>query len=282
LYVLNEKYGTLAKDNKRHVVALTPKNTITIASSISNGAGSALLAAEQDTKGLISGVAATEPQVQPKTATGYTVRQGGANVTGQGKSLFDYSTYAALYQPCIASTAAAPGRCTALVAKGLLSGASLTAQQDDARARLKAYGWLPDSDVLQALHAGTNILVAVTYANAYGKFTASDKVCGFSFAPTDAAGLPVSFTAAQKASSFATQNGIIGSVVYEDSVGGAKAYNFGVSPSSGLADQSLDGFLCLRALATGGRSAQRRIAGDNAGGAKRAGQGRRGGGCCHR
>jgi len=250
-YVLNEKYGTLAKDNKSHVVALTPKNTITIASSISNGAGSALLALEQDSKGLISGVAASEPQIQPKTATGYTVRQGTANVTGQGKSLFDYSTYAALYQPCLASTAAAPGRCTALAAKGLLSGGDLLAQQNDAKARLKAYGWLPDSDALQALHAGTNILVAVTYANAYGKFTAGDKVCGFSFAQTDVAGSPLAFTAAQKAASFATQNGIVGSVVYENSVGGAKAYNFGVSPSGGLADQSLDGFLCLRALAIG-------------------------------
>jgi hydroxybutyrate-dimer hydrolase len=250
-YVLNEKYGVLAKDNKSHIVRLTPKNTITIASSISNGAGSALLAAEQDTKGLISGVAATEPQVQPKTASGYSVRQGGASVTGQGKALFDYSTYAALYQPCIASTAAAPGRCTALVAKGLLTGTDLLSQQNDAKARLKAYGWLADSDILQAAHAGTNILVAVTYANAYGKFSVTDKVCGFSFAPTDATGTPLAFTAAQKASSFATQNGIVGSVVYENSVGGAKAYNFGVSPSSSLADQSLDGFLCLRSLATG-------------------------------
>ncbi|MES2346802.1 MAG: 3-hydroxybutyrate oligomer hydrolase family protein [Pseudomonadota bacterium] len=250
-YVLNEKYGVLAKDNKSHIVRLTPKNTITIASSISNGAGSALLAAEQDTKGLISGVAATEPQVQPKTATGYSVRQGGASVTGQGKALFDYSTYAALYQPCIASTAAAPGRCTALVAKGLLTGTDLLSQQNDAKARLKAYGWLADSDILQAAHAGTNILVAVTYANAYGKFSVTDKVCGFSFAPTDATGTPLAFTAAQKASSFSTQNGIVGSVVYENSVGGAKAYNFGVSPSSSLADQSLDGFLCLRSLATG-------------------------------
>jgi len=250
-YVLNEKYGVLAKDNKSHIVRLTPKNTVTIASSISNGAGSALLAAEQDTKGLIGGVAATEPQVQPKTATGYTVRQGGVNVTGQGKALFDYSTFAALYQPCIASTAAAPGRCTALAAKGLLTGTDLASQQADAKARLKAYGWLADSDILQAAHAGTNILVAVTYANAYGKFSVTDKVCGFSFAPTDATGSPVAFTAAQKATSFATQNGIIGSVLYEDSVGGAKAYNFGVSPSSNLADQSLDGFLCLRSLATG-------------------------------
>lgn len=250
-YVLNEKYGVLAKDNKSHIVRLTPKNTVTIASSISNGAGSALLAAEQDTKGLIGGVAATEPQVQPKAATGYTVRQGGVNVTGQGKALFDYATFAALYQPCIASTAAAPGRCTALAAKGLLTGTDLPSQQADAKARLKAYGWLADSDILQAAHAGTNILVAVTYANAYGKFSVTDKVCGFSFAPTDATGSPLAFTAAQKAGSFATQNGIVGSVLYENSVGGAKAYNFGVSPSSSLADQSLDGFLCLRALATG-------------------------------
>lgn len=248
-YVLNEKFGALARDNKSHIVTLTPKNTITIASSISNGAGAALLAAEQDSKGLISGVAASEPQIQPKTSTGYTVQQGATAVTGQGKALFDYSTYAALYQPCIAASA---GRCTALVARGLLSGADLAAQQTDAKARLKAYGWLQDSDVLQAAHAGTNILVAMTYAYAYGKFSVTDKVCGFTFAATDAAtGVPVAFTAAQKAASFATQNGIIGSVVYEDSVGGAKAYNFGVSPGSGLVDQSLDGFLCLRSLATG-------------------------------
>src|SRR6185312_5769479 len=107
----------------------TPKNTIAIASSISNGAGSALQAAEQDTKGLISGVAATEPQIQPKTASGYTVRQGGAPVAAQGKPLFDYSTYAALYQPCAAGGAASVGRCTSLVAKGLLTGANATDQQ---------------------------------------------------------------------------------------------------------------------------------------------------------
>jgi len=250
-YVLNEKYGTLARDNKSHVVALTPKNTITIASSISNGAGAALLAAEQDTKGLISGVAVSEPQIQPRTASGYTVRQGSMAVSAPGKSLFDYATYAALYQPCIAATAAAAGRCSALAAKGLLSGGDLAAQQIDAKARLKAYGWLADSEVLQAAHAGTNILVAVTYAYAYGKFSVTDKICGFTFAQTDATGLPLAFTAAQKAGSFATQNGIIGSVVYEDSVGGAKAYPFGVSPSNNVADQSLDGFLCLRSLATG-------------------------------
>lgn len=248
-YVLNERYADRARDGSRHLLRFTPKNTITIASSISNGAGAALRALEQDSKGLISGVAASEPQVQPASTSAYTVRQGGVAVTAPGKTLFDYSTYAALYQPCLAGS---NGRCTALVAKGLLSGADLTAQQANARARLQAYGWLADSDALQAAHAGTNILVAVTYAYAYGKFSVTDKVCGFTFAQTDAAtGLPTPFTAAQKAASFATQNGIIGSVVYENSVGGAKAYNFGVSPSTALADQSLDGFLCLRGLATG-------------------------------
>ena len=250
-YVLNERYGVLARDGSSRIVRLTPKNTITIASSISNGAGSALLAAEQDTQGLISGVAASEPQIQPAVSSAYSVRQGGVVVANPGRALFDYATYAALYQPCIASVAGNAGRCTALVAKGLLNGADLAAQQADAKQRLRAYGWLPDSDPLQAAHAGTNILVAVTYAYAYGKFSVTDKVCGFTFAQTDGSGNPIAFTPAQKAASFAAQNGIPGSVVYENSVGGAKGYTAGVSPSTSLADQSLDGFLCLRSLATG-------------------------------
>ncbi|MFT5643974.1 MAG: hydroxybutyrate-dimer hydrolase [Janthinobacterium sp.] len=248
-YVLNEQYGALADDGTRRLVRLDSGNTIVIASSISNGAGSALLAAEQDRRGLIGGVAASEPQIQPGAGgSGYMLRQGGAQVSAQGKSLFDYSTFAALYQPCIASGGAL--RCSALVAKGLLLGADLAAQQKDAYARLHGHGWLSDSDPLQASHAGTSVLVAVTYAYAYGRFPVTDKVCGFSFAATND-GQPVALSAAQKASSFATQNGIIGSVVYEDSVGGAKGYALGVSPSNGVADQSLDGFLCLRALATG-------------------------------
>ncbi len=250
-YVLNERYGVLARDGSSRIVRLTPKNTITIASSISNGAGSALLAAEQDTQGLISGVAASEPQVQPQPSTAYSVRQGGVVVNAPGRALFDYATYAALYQPCIASVAGNAGRCTALVAKGLLNGADLAAQQADAKQRLRAYSWLVDSDPLQAAHAGTNILVAVTYAYAYGKFSVTDKVCGFTFAQTDGSGNPIAFTTAQKAASFAAQNGILGSVVYENSVGGANGYTAGVSPSTSLADQSLDGFLCLRSLATG-------------------------------
>ena len=252
-YVLNQQYGALADDGKRRLVHLDSSNTIVIASSISNGAGSALLAAEQDSRGLIGGVAASEPQIQPGAGdgrgNGYTLMQGGAQVSAQGKSLFDYSTFAALYQPCIAPGGAK--RCSALVAKGLLTGADLTQQQSDARARLQGYGWLSDSDPLQGAHAGTNVLVAVTYAYAYGRFSVLDKVCGLSFAATNGTGDPIALSAVQKATSFATQNGIIGNVVYENSVGGAIRYDLGLSPSNGAADQSLDAFLCLRSLATG-------------------------------
>ncbi|QBE63748.1 D-(-)-3-hydroxybutyrate oligomer hydrolase [Pseudoduganella lutea] len=248
LYVLNEKYGVVARDNTSHIVRFTPANTLTIASSISNGAGSALLAAEQDTAGLIDAVAATEPQIQPNRTSGYTVRQAGANVTAQGKPLLDYASYAALYQPCIAGGA---GRCASLVQKGLLVGNDLASRQADARARMKAYGWTADAEPLQAAHALTNVLVAVTYVNAYGKFSVTDNVCGFSWGAADATGSPVPFTGAARAASFATMNGIIGTPIYEDSVGGAKLYNLGVSKSTGIEDQALDGFLCLRSLATG-------------------------------
>ena len=99
-------------------------------------------------------MAASEPQIQPQPSTAYSVRQGAVTVAGAGRALFDYSTYAALYQPCIASVAGNAGRCTALAAKGLLTGGDLASQQQDAKRRLQAYGWLADSDPLQACACG--------------------------------------------------------------------------------------------------------------------------------
>ena len=259
-YALNEEYGSNGNGNGQKVRAITPANTTVIASSISNGGGAALLAAEQDRLGLIDGVAANEPQIQPRTAEGYTVLQGSSPVASQGKPLYDYSSFAAIYQPCIAGSA---GRCLSLAEKGLLAGADTAAQQADARARLRNYGWTADSEAFQAalapvlngafagFNANTNFLVTLTYANAYGRFAPTDRVCGFTFAKTDGAGAPVPLTVEERAQSFASQNGIIGNPVYENSVGGAKAYTLGTSPSSNRADQSLDGVLCLRSLLTG-------------------------------
>jgi hydroxybutyrate-dimer hydrolase len=272
-YALNEEYGTVVTGRAAHKRKITPANTVVIASSISNGAGAALLAAEQDRLGLIKGVAASEPQIQSRGVTGFTVQQGGTAVSAQAKSLYDYSSFAALYQPCLHATAVGTSnanRCNSLLAKGLLTASvpatdapTLAALQTDARNRMHAYGWLADSDPLlnlgplnanfgNALYVGwSNLMVTATYAYAYGQFAATDHVCGFSFSNADANGLPIAFGAGAEATSFATQNGIHGSLVYENSIGGAKVFALGTSPSTNVQDQSLDGFLCLRALATG-------------------------------
>lgn len=264
-YVLNEEYGSAVPGHPdKKLRTIKPSNTIVIASSVSNGAGAALLAAERDKLGLIDGIAGSEPQVQPNRYTGYNIQEGGTPVTTYGRTLFDYGTYAALYQPCIAGFA---NRCTSLVAKGLLTGADNAAQVADAKARLRNYGWTEDSETLQTnlaaatafgvpgffatFNANTNVLVAVAYAYAYGRFSPQDRVCGFSWANTHTDGTIIPFTDAIKATSFANMNGFSGNPVYEDSANGARNYMFGVSPSNNVADVSLDGFLCLRALATG-------------------------------
>ena len=46
-YVLNEQYGATLPSGKKSKV-VTPDNTVVIASSVSNGAGAAIAAAEED------------------------------------------------------------------------------------------------------------------------------------------------------------------------------------------------------------------------------------------
>ena len=68
-----------------HLATFTPRNTIVIASSASNGAGAALQAAEQDTEGLIGGVAVSEPsiQLQPNPALTVNARRHDLGRDGQ-------------------------------------------------------------------------------------------------------------------------------------------------------------------------------------------------------
>ena len=83
-YVLNERFGTL--DGSQRLKTLTPANTIVIASSISNGGGAAIAAAEQDTQGLISGVAVSEPAVEMPANPGVTVQRGGAIIPPRSRA----------------------------------------------------------------------------------------------------------------------------------------------------------------------------------------------------
>jgi hydroxybutyrate-dimer hydrolase len=269
-YVLNEKLGAAGPQNAKRIV-LDRKNTLVIASGISNGGGAGLLAAEQDKHGLIDGVAVTEPQVQPADTNGLGIMQGATLVPTIGRPLYDYFTWGNLYQPCAAlavptapafvflgipNPAGAAARCAGLKAKGLVGGDTLAAQAANALEKLHGYGWQADSDALHVSHYrfATNA-IAVTYSNSYGRFSVADNVCGFSMANTDALGNVAAQNPLLQASIFSTGNGVPPTagvnLVYNESAGGAKLDLLAVSPSTGTADFALDGAICHRNLVEG-------------------------------
>jgi hydroxybutyrate-dimer hydrolase len=263
-YILNEQFGSADVPKLR---TIGPSNTIVIASSVSNGGGAAVAAAEQDTNNLINAVVVSEPNVQPKSNSGLTIKRGNTVVATHSKPLLDYFTYANLYQPCAAlAVTGSPGaallsatnsanRCTALAAKGLVAGSTTAEQAADALAKLHAYGWEAEVDPLQLSHYRlATTAIAFTYSNSYGKFSVTDNLCGFSLAATDASGNVTAQNATVQAGLFGTGNGVPPTsgvnIVYNDSVGGAKQDLLSTSPSTNLADFALDGALCQRALAT--------------------------------
>jgi hydroxybutyrate-dimer hydrolase len=275
-YVLNQHHvdARLHPDGSRRIV-LDRRNTLVIASSVSNGGGAALAAAEQDRHGLIDGVAVGEPQIQPDDMRGLSIVQGTTPIPTIGRPLLDYFTWANLYQPCAALSTRAAGapafafldfpvlnrpaaRCAGLYAKGLLPASATTTalQAEAALDKLIEYGWQPDSNVLHASHYrfATNAIV-MTYANAHGRFSVADNVCGFSFANTDATGAPIPQALALQASIFATGNGVPPTtgvnVVYNDAVGGARQDLLAASPSTAALDYALDGAICHRNLVEG-------------------------------
>ncbi len=95
----------------------------------------------------------------------------------------------------------------------------------------------------------------MTYANAYGRFSVADNVCGFSFANTDATGNVIAQVLASQASIFSTGNGVPPTtgvnVVFNDSLGGAKLDLLSTSPSTAAPDYALDGAICHRNLVEG-------------------------------
>jgi hydroxybutyrate-dimer hydrolase len=272
-WVLNERYSTRTGTGLT-VAQIRPHNTLVIASSVSNGAGAALAAAEQDEAGWIDGVAVSEPNVQLAPGGDLRVERAGLPAyTAGSRPLYDYFSYANLLQPCAALAADATGspfgytagfnllaagnRCTVLASAGLVSGADTAARANDALARLQAYGWEPEANLLHASHyLFATPAIAVTYSNTHGRFRVNDNLCGFSFAALGATGAPVAANPALIAPIFGTGNGVppMGAamgVVWNNAVGGAVNHFAGVSPSSAAFDFSHDGAACLRALWTG-------------------------------
>lgn len=270
-FVLNERYGKPSRDGGARLRTLNPSNTIVIASSVSNGAGAALAAAELDAQGLISGVAVGEPQIQLVPDARLSVRRGNSVLAGTGKPLYDYTTLANLLQPCAAlaspatnafntiNPAIAANRCAVLKANGMVTGNTTAEQAGSAMATLVQAGWQPEGNDLQASHYSFATLpVALTYANAYGRAGVQDKLCDYSFAATAPAGspianLPVPAPAGPLAISFGTGNGVPPTagvnIVNNASLGGPMLDAVSVSAGN-VQDYNSAGALCLRALAT--------------------------------
>jgi hydroxybutyrate-dimer hydrolase len=279
-YVLNERYGDPTRDGKRRLKKFTPANTIVIASSVSNGAGAALAAAEQDTRGLITGIAVAEPQIQLTPDARVSVTRGASTLVGTGRTLYDYSTLANLLQPCAALVSPATNafnsinpliaanRCAALQAAGLITGADTAAQAASALAVLRAAGWQAESDVLHAAHYAFAVpAVTLTYANSYGRFGVEDNLCGYSYAATGAAvsstpNAPVPASAAALATSFGTGNGVpptVGiNIVNNLSAAGPLLDGASISPDA-VQNYNAPGALCLRELATGNSADARHV-----------------------
>jgi len=233
-----------------------PENTLVIASSISNGAYAALAAAEQDTRGLIDGLALSEPNVS----------------LADVRSTLDTSTLLNVYLPCASladSNRAAPfnpvppplreARCASLAKKGLLRSSTLAQQAAESQRIINEYGILPDANLVLPSHYNLSVMqgIAVTYANSYGRFSVLDNLCGYSFAASTSSGVDAGnpADAGSLENSFALSNGIPPTaginLINNLSPGGAKEERLSASPSTGARDLNLDGALCLRSLATG-------------------------------
>ena len=268
-FVLNEQFADKFSDGTSKV-KYSSSNTYVIASSVSNGGGAAIAAAEQDIDNLINGVAVAEPVLELTPNPALVIMRGATSIAGGGRPLYDYFTIANLYQPCAALSpratnspgasfvpvALATNRCTSLKAKGLLTTSSTAAQAEESLDKLLTAGWQPESNILHASHYAFAVPpVVATYANAYGRFSVADNLCGFSFAATDASNKPTALAPAALAQIFGTFNGVGLSaginIVNNLSPGGPLRDPASISPSSGTPDFNADGANCQRNLWVG-------------------------------
>ncbi|MEN3383881.1 MAG: hydroxybutyrate-dimer hydrolase [Hyphomicrobiales bacterium] len=257
-------FDRLEEKFRRQGLRFSKRNTIVIASSVSNGGGASVLAVEQDDDRLIDGLAVGEPNVNPKFKTSFSIVQGGGPaVFAHSKPLMDYITLVNVFQSCASlapanataglNLAPSPARCADLKLKGLLVATTLPDQATEAQKIINDYGILPEQNLVQPGYSFASVAqsISVTYANAYGRFSVLDNLCGFSFAANGGlpGGPPVTLAAASEAQIFATSNGIpptSGVALINNAAPGGPKEERGSTPN-----QNLDGALCLRSLATG-------------------------------
>lgn len=222
-------------------------NTRVIAVGISNGGGAVLRAAELDgngaDKGWLDAVVAGEPNVYAADGPG-------------ARSLYDYSTEAALLMPCALlhlkdlpqppmQAQVAPlwaARCASLKSAGLIEGADTAEQAKSAFDRMIANGWTEASLRAGVLSAGFDLwrAIAVTYASAYGRYGVNEHPCGYSFSAQNADGSLRAATPEERAAWWSDGSGI------------PPGNGVGlIDTKMALPDVTFAGLQCLRALNDG-------------------------------
>jgi hydroxybutyrate-dimer hydrolase len=253
--VLNDKFA-------RRGMSITKRNTIVIASSVSNGGGASVRAVEQDEDHLIDGIAVGEPNVNPRFTSKFSIVQGsGTPLFAHSQPLMNYITLVNVFQGCAdvapanagagLNLAPSPARCADLHTNGLLAATALTDQANEAQKIINDFGILPEQNLVQPGYWFANVSqsISVTYANAYGRFSVLDNLCAYSLAAAAAGAAPVPLAATSEATIFGTSNGIpptSGLALINNAATGGPKEDRGSTP-----DQNLDGALCLRSLATG-------------------------------
>ena len=224
-------------------------NTRVIAVGISNGGGAVLRAAELDGDWL-DAVVAGEPSV-------YSPGQG-------SRSLYDYTTEAALLMPCALAgredlpmspltPASAPlraARCASLAEAGVVEGEDTAAQAESAWQRLRDAGWTEEALRAGALSVDFDLWrsVAVTYASAYGRYGLGEHPCGYWFSAQNADFSPRATTATERAAWASDASGI------------PPGNGVGIiDPQAMLPDPALAGVQCLRGLFEGQGEGARRV-----------------------
>src|SRR5262245_11632895 len=215
LDLLKEKFAGRAN--------ITRRNTIVIASSVSNGGGASVRAVEQDDDRLIDGLAVGEPNVNPKFSSDFSIVQGnGPPLLAHSRPLMNYITLVNVFQGCAnlapanagagLNSAGSPARCADLHAKALLSSTTLVDQAAEAQKIINDFGILPEQNLVQPGYWFANVpqSISVTYANTYGRFSVLDNICGYSFAANAGVpgGAPVLLAAAAEAAIFGASSGI--------------------------------------------------------------------------
>ena len=201
-YILNSIEFALYEINDRFSATNTrdfnADNTLILIYGAEDGGSAALKAGELDKNGIIDGIVAVNPQIQPNPdITSLSIQNKTSSRSLKYNSIPDYATLAALYIPC-AIPAIEPNksdnyvpyalkylysqnRCNALKKAKLLT----TGTPKEALDKLHDYGWRPEMEIqLPYFYYKESIAFPYQYISSYGRFDVTENMCDYSVAST--------------------------------------------------------------------------------------------------